>query len=144
MKKNKLLIVAIIVFIIFILLVAGLLMLVTKGRGKGEYGERLNGIEDVKITSEIENEIIKTFENLDKVESAKYKLRGKIINVILTVSDDLDVETAKSYSAEILKILDEEQLKFYDIQIYYSSNTESSQNYPFIGYKNKSKEEFAW
>ncbi|MCI8346480.1 MAG: hypothetical protein HFJ12_00840 [Bacilli bacterium] len=143
MKDHKIIVVA----VIFLLLLIGLAFVV-KGTffansGNIFYGDRLKGIKEVMITSSQQKGIISTLKDDSAVKSAKYSLQGKIVNIIITVNDDVGIDTAKSLSPKILDNLDDDQKKFYDIQVFIKKNNEAS-DFPIIGYKQNKKDNFVW
>ena len=143
-KKNKLLTIFLILIIISIILVAILLMQLIGGNKKGEYGDRLNGIEKVEITSDIKNQLEKEIANEDLVTKVKYDLKGRLINIILNVKDEKEIDSIKEMGNKILSYFDEEQLSYYDIQILVNSDNEESEKYPIIGYKHKTRDTINW
>ncbi len=143
-KKNKLLTIFLILIIISIILVAILLMQLIGGNKKGEYGDRLNGIEKVEITSDTKNQLEKEIANEDLVTKVKYDLKGRLINIILNVKDEKEIDSIKEIGNKILSYFDEEQLSYYDIQILVNSDNEESEKYPIIGYKHKTRDTINW
>ena len=78
------------------------------------------------------------------VTEVSTRLQGKIVNVIITVSDDVTKENAKKIANGILEHLDEDQLKFYDIQVFLKKENEELNDFPIIGYKQNNEEGFTW
>lgn len=126
------------------------------------YENRLNGIEKVKISNAtidgIKGEILDT----DKVETVKYNLEGRLANFIINVKKDTDLKTAKELAKIIEEGFNDNQKKFYDIQIYLINSEEEKEAdekraeldkdseeviktiYPVLGYLHKSSENFVW
>ena len=68
---------------------------------------------------------------------------GDRLDGIETVNDDVGLDTAKLLSSKVLEKLDEDQKKFYDIQVFVKKDTDAK-DFPIIGYKQNNKESFAW
>lgn len=106
------------------------------------YGNRLDGIENVKITDEKEKEVIDFIKEDKNISDASIKIQGKIINFIIKVSSkENTIEKMEKNGAEIIKKFTEEEIKFYDFQ-FFIKNEEG--NYNLMGYKNKKSENISW
>ncbi len=143
LKEHKIVVVATILMLIIIVIAFFVKQAFFSNSGNAVYGDRLDGIEAVEIDSKQKKEIISNLENDSSVKKATYKLQGKIINVIITVNDDVGLDTAKLLSSKVLEKLDEDQKKFYDIQVFVKKDTDAK-DFPIIGYKQNNKESFAW
>lgn len=106
------------------------------------YGNRLDGINEVRIDDTKKNEIVNKIKEKAEVTSASVSTKGKIININIVVTKaDNTLDVMKEFSKTIITNFSEKELKFYDIQIFIK-NVEA--NYNAIGYKNKNKEEISW
>lgn len=143
-KKNKLLTIFLGLVIISIILVVILLSQLIGSNKNDEYGDRLNGIEKVEITSDTKNQLEKEIANEELVTKVKYDLKGRLINIVLNVKDEKEIDSVKEVGNKILSYFDEKQLSYYDIQILVSSDNEESEKYPIIGYKHKTRDAINW
>ena len=143
-KKNKLTVFIIIIFAIMVI-VGGYLynMLFANGRS-GIYGNRLDGIEEVEITKKQYKEIKTKLKENENVVEVSTDLKGKIVNIIITVKDEVAKEDAKTIATTSLGVFDKEQLKNYDIQIFVKKDNEELNDFPIIGYKQNGKEGLTW
>ena len=143
-KKNKLTVFIIIIFAIMVI-VGGYLynMLFANGRS-GIYGNRLDGIEEVEITKKQYKEIKTKLKENENVVEVSTDLKGKIVNIIITVKDELEKDAAKTIASSSLEVFDKEQLKYYDIQIFVKKDNEALNDFPIIGYKQNGKEGLTW
>lgn len=143
MKDHKIVVVA----VIFLLILIGIAFVVKEtffaNSGNVFYGNRLKGIKEVKITSSQQKGMISTLKEDSAVNNATYSLQGKIINIIITINDDVGVDTAKSLAPKVLDSLDDDQKSFYDIQVFIKKNNDAS-DFPIIGYKQNKKSDFVW
>ena len=143
-KKHKGLIVAVIVFI----LVFVLFLLVYKSFFPDEetaiYGGRLEGIEKVEIKKDNKNKIIEALNGVSK--KTKVRVQGRIIEVSISINDDINRDAAKAEANKILEQLSKEQKEYYDIQVFISKDgkTEDAAQFPIIGYKHHISEGFSW
>lgn len=113
-----------------------------------KYGNRLVGIEDVKIDSDIKKDIEKLYESNENIEKIKTTLKGKIYNVLITLKDNTDVNLVVTDLEKVIDVFTAEQLNYYDIQIFISSKIDSEEEEnktkTIVGYRNSQKEGFSW
>ena len=134
---------ALILFIIvFIILIS--LFITT---GKGTYGDRLDGIEDVKLSDSFLNEVKTSLEENDNIESANVRLQGKIVYIEFQDKSDVSTDEVKSISDEVLEKFSEDELKFYDFSfiVKWISETDDGEKTTAIeGYKHHNKTIISW
>ncbi len=144
MKKHKGLFICLGVLIILgIVAFIGIKKLVYPDSSKNKYGDRLNGIEEHKISDESINEMKETFLKNENVVDFEYVLTGKIIKVFIKVKENTKVDDAKELSEIITKNISEDDLKFYDILHYVTCEGEN-ELYPISGSKHKTSDLFVW
>lgn len=144
LKQNKF---TTIVFCIFLgLFLIGWLLfgLVMPKNGEPVYGNRLEGIEEVKVTEEQTADLVKELKSKDYVTNASTHISGKIINVIVDTKEGTKTSTAKTLGKVVLKAFDNDQLKFYDIQLFLNNENDNAKGYPLIGYKNSTDKDFVF
>ena len=143
-KRHKGLIVALIIFI----LVFVLFLLVYKSFFPDEetaiYGGRLEGIEKVELTKDNKTKIDEALKGISK--KTKVRVQGRIIEVSISLNDEVNRDTAKAESNKILEQISKEQKEYYDIQVFISKEgqTEDAAQFPIIGYKHHISEGFTW
>ena len=144
LKTNKF--TTIIFFIFLFLFILGWILygMVIPKSGKPVYGNRLDGIEKVEITSAEKEKIISSLKGESVVTSAQTDIKGKIINVLVEVKSGTKVSTAKKLSSKVTESLSKDQLSFYDIQIFITSGNKNSKSYPVIGYKSSTSKGFTY
>ena len=142
-RKNKFVIIAIGVFLILVILAFQVVRMFFPTEGKALYGNRLDGIEEVKLSDNKLNKIASALEDNESVKEAKASLQGKIIEVIITAQDDTTVDAAKGVSTIVLDALNKDEKSFYDIQIFVTKDTDAN-DFPIIGYKHYAKDNFSW
>ncbi len=140
-KKNKFTIIAIACFLLVMLIAVEVKNVFFPTSGSNAiYGDRLEGIEKVKVNTK---KIVDKINENEAVKEAKVKINGKIINVLLTVDDALSLDDAKALTEPVLDSLKSKQKKFYDIEVIIDKSSDSTQ-FPIIGYKHHSKENFVF
>ena len=111
--------------------------------GTAIYGDRLDGIEKVEITDKQQKEIIKSLEDKDEVKKVSCDIKGRTLNVLITVNDDVELDPAKALTSSITDNLEEDQTSYYDIQVFISKDNDDTR-FPIIGYKHQNKDGFSW
>ena len=143
-KRHKGLIVALIIFI----LVFVLFLLVYKSFFPDEetaiYGGRLEGINEVELTKSDSSKIEEALKGSCK--SVKVRTQGRIIEVSMSINDDVNRDTAKAEANKIIEQLSKDKKDYYDIQVFVSKEgkTEDAAQFPIIGYKHHVSEGFTW
>lgn len=128
------------VVILFIVL----LILIYKNLFSSSNSNRYKGIENYKLTSAEKDFVKEKLNELGKVKSVEIYVKSKIIRIFVNLSEDVDFDMVKNVSNDLLEGFSEENLSYYDVEIFYESANEESNVYPQIGYKHKSKTEFSW
>ncbi|MDD2409676.1 MAG: hypothetical protein PHD03_03040 [Bacilli bacterium] len=80
----------------------------------GIYGNRLNGIENVKITDDKLEGIKKAIEENEIVDHASLILKGKIVYINIYIKED-KIDDAKNVAIKSLELFEEEQSSVYDV-----------------------------
>lgn len=140
-NKYRMYIVAFVFIVILIGLIFSVKAFLYPTDAKSVYGNRLNGIENVEITSAKQNTIIKNIKVNSVISDAKIQIKGKIINILITVTSDFSIDSSKELFNKILSEFSDKEIAFYDFQ-FFSSN--DNLKYKLIGYKNKTTEEIIY
>lgn len=141
-KKSKVVkYVSIIVLVLIIILFS---VLIYNNLFASSNSTRLDGIEDYKLTNNEINAIEDLFKEIDSVKEVDVYTNQKIIKIVVNLKEDADFDEIKNISNQALGKIKEENLEFYDIEIYVDSENEESEIYPQIGYKHKTSSEFSW
>lgn len=137
--KNKVLSVLILLIIlIFIFALVVIKIFVFPNYHTSKYGNRLDGIENVKIDDSRLDDIKNNFSSIEGFNFDGYRLSGKIINIYISITGDLSTDTIRDKCREIIKSFNEDEIKFYDFQFYVDGEGEK---YPMMGYKNANSED---
>lgn len=142
-KNNKLTVITFIICVIFVIIVFAVKLTFFPDEAKAIYGDRLEGIEKVEITSKEQDNIISKLEEKAEVKKAEVDIKGRILNVIITVNDDVELDVAKALTGTITDTLEKDQTSYYDIQVFVKKDNDDAR-YPIIGYKHQDKDTFSW
>ena len=143
-RKNKYAIIAIIVLIVLIIIGGQIKKIFMPDEGKAVYGSRLDGINDHKLSDELFSNIESKLKEDENILSVEHKVHGKIINLIITVNDDMIINDAKSLANSTISLFENNELSYYSLQVYVKKNNESLNNFPIIGYKGTSATELVF
>ena len=140
-KKNKYTIIVIIVFLALVVSFVEIKNILVPDEGKAVYGNRLDGIEKHPLkTSDLES-IEKSIKEQEKVNDVSSKLHGKIINITITVQDDVSINDAKTLATNTISLFTKDDLSFYSLQVFVKKENQDLNNFPIIGYKDAGSEE---
>lgn len=107
-------------------------------------GNRLEGIEEYTVTKKEINLVKENFNKLEGINDIDIYTNYKIIKIYIKLNEDIDFDDVSEVSLESINNFSEENLKFYDVEVFIDSLDEESEIYPKIGYKHKSNSEFTW
>lgn len=109
------------------------------------YGNRLNGIENVAISSEHKTDVIKKIKENEKIDKVSMDVKGKIIYLIIYLKDG-STEDAQSIAIKSLEYLTEDEKEFYDINYTFTneSNSDNAKVFPIMGYKKSDATIISW
>lgn len=134
-RKNKYTLFALVILIILVFVGVKFKNILVPDEGKASYGTRLSGIKDHKLDNSLLQEIGNKIKENERVLEFEYKMHGKIINIIITVNDDMNINDAKSVANSIIPLFTNNELSYYSLQVYVKKNDSKLNNFPIIGYK---------
>lgn len=137
--KKECIIGSAIFLIIFFVIIIWLFIIPLFSNNK--YGDRLDGIEDHKVSSGVIDDIKSSLKENKLVNDVEYHIEGRILNFIITVAPDMKKEDAKKLGDVILDKISDKNKEYYDIQILIDTE-EENENYPVAGYKHKTESSF--
>ncbi len=142
-KDHKIVVVASILLLVVICFAFFIKKNFFGGSENAVYGNRLKGIDEVKITKSEQQDLISKLKEDSSISNAEYSLQGKIINIIITVNDDVGVDTAKALPNKVLENFNDDQKKFYDFQVFLKKEN-GGNDFPIIAYKQNGKDSFSF
>lgn len=142
-KENKIAVLFVSVILLIILVFFIMIFPLYSTRSGSDYGNRLDGIEEVAIKDDTNDEIESYFKDTDKVEKVSTNLKGRLYNIVITVSDGVDINEIINIAPDALSKFDEDQLKYYDFQIFITGKV-GEETKTVVGYKSKNSESVIW
>ncbi len=141
LKRNKKKVIVgtilLIVFVIFLFSGYKLYKYLTPDTKDSVYGDRCELTDGIDITSERENMIKDKVESYSGMKLSDVDVKCNLIDIVVVVDDSTTLDTVKEMSAQLLTVFTEEELKYYDIQLFVDSDNEKSEVYPVIGTRHK-------
>ena len=127
LSENKVLLVLAIIIIVSIVVIAvSLVLYFYTGNGKDEYGDRLQGIEDVQISDDINDKVADLYAENPAFNEVVVNVKGKIIYINIDIKENLSLVDAQS------------------LAIKSKTTEEESEIYPLMGYKNAKNSQVVW
>lgn len=117
-NKNKGLAILLLLTIIFVIILLIIFIELLVGGSANKYGNRLDGIDKVKISNETYESVKKEVEDTELVEKVETRLQGKIVYTTIELKDGITVEKAKEIATNTLDNYSEDELKYYDFSFF--------------------------
>lgn len=134
-KRNRVYSILMIVSLVCIVsILVGVIIYFIGQTTKDKYGNRLDGIESVKISNNKKSELINKISENELVDNVDIDIKGKLIYVNITLKTGKHTDS-EAICQTSLDTLTEDEKKFYDIQ-YIVSNKDKNieENFPVMGY----------
>ena len=134
-----------IVVVCLVLIITVLINVFYMGNGSNKYGNRLDGVDNVKISSSRLNDFENNVANNDKVKNVDIRVQGKIIYITMQLETGVELEEAEGIALKSLENFSEEESAFYDFNITLKQNsTDNSDGFIISGAKNKNGTGLIW
>ena len=155
-NKNKgFAIICALAFILFIIMVVIFVRLLVGG-SSNKYGNRLDGIDKVKISNEVYESVKEEDQTLtlpevftsepvivEGVNDVSVRLQGKIVYTTIELSDSISADKAKEIAKNTLDNYTEDELKYYDFSFFLKWKGEESDKV-ITGNKHHNLEDITW
>ena len=133
-KKNRVYSILMLISIFCIIsIIIGVIVYFLSQTSKDVYGNRIEGIEEVKITETQKKELLKTIEINEKVGEVEVDIRGRLIYIIISLNDGTHAD-AETIAQAAVEVFSDEERKYYDLQFIVENKTETEENFPIMGY----------
>ena len=141
--KNKgfAIIISLSIVLFLILLIIFLQMLL--GGSSDKYGNRLEGIDKVKISNETFESVKNEVSDTELTEDISTRIQGKIVYTTITLKSDTSKDKAKEIASNTLDNYSEDELKFYDFSFFLKWNSEDGE-IVITGNKHHSLDSITW
>lgn len=144
LSKNKVKLLLALILVLSVVLIISMVIFFKDNTANPGYGSRLDGIKDVEITKDESNKMISIIEKEKNVKSVTCNIQGKIVNVIIKVEKGAKVKDTQSLAKKVTDCFKEEQVSFYDFQVFIQNEDTNNGSYPIIGYKKATSKEFSF
>ena len=115
------------------------------GNGSNKYGDRLEGIDKVEISSSRQSDYEANLTNNQKVKSTELMITGRIIYVTIQYQENVDLVEAESIAQKSLESFSDDEKAFYDFMFTLKENSSSNkEGFIISGAKNKSSSKIVW
>lgn len=115
------------------------------GKDSSVYGERLDGIESVKIEESRQNELEKKIDESSLIDSSNITVTGKIVYVKINFVDTASLVEAQGKALEILDEFSDEEKKIYDFHFTLKQKkNENGSGFIISGAKNVNGTNLVW
>ena len=108
-KKNKYTIIVVLCFVFLVFIGAKAMDLFFPNTGKAIYGNRLDGIEEVKIKNSKMDQILGSMKEDAMISKIEEETKGRLVNFIITVNDDVNTTDAKTIADKVITSFSEKQ-----------------------------------
>ena len=125
-KKNIGLTIVFVLSIVLLIILAVIFVKLLTGGSSDKYGNRTEGIEDVKISNEVYDGVKTELMDTGLVKEVKVRLQGKIIYTTINLNSDVSVDKAKELASNTLDNYEAEMLEFYDYSYFLRWEREES------------------
>jgi len=143
-KRHRYTIILLLIFILIVILGFKVKEILIPDEGKATYGERLKDINKHPITDEVYKKIEEEYQKNSNVVKTAHRLQGKILNYYITVAEKVSPKDAKAIGENLLKLLDEDLLAYYSLQVYLVKEDAKLNNFPIIGMKDPQSTSISW
>lgn len=143
--ENRVLFVLFIVVIICLFIMLAVCVNYFFGSSKSSYGDRLEGIETVRITDEFKNNFLNTMKEDELLKDASLVAKGKIVYISLVFQSNVTLVEAQSKALSSLMTFEQQYLDFYDFHYTLKSEkTDTSEGFLIMGSKNVNGSGLVW
>ena len=133
------------VIVCFVLIGTVLMQCFYVGGNKNKYGDRLNGIDKVKLSSAFIKDTESKLISEEIVKKADIIVTGKIVYISMKFDAPTTLVEAESVAQKSLDYFKDEEKNFYDFMFTLKEDsTESSEGFLISGSKNKNGSGLVW
>lgn len=141
--KNKAYAVIVGMSLILLIILLIILFELLLGGSSNKYGNRLDGIEDVKISNEVFDKVKSKIDDSSLAEESSTRIQGKIVYTTITLKNDTNKDKAKELAASTLSEYTEDELKYYDFSFFLRWKGEEK-DIVVTGNKHHNLDEITW
>lgn len=134
-KKNRVYSILMMISIICVVaILVGVVVYFIGQTNKDKYGNRLYGIDNIKIKDDKLTEIENKISENEKVKSTEIDIRGKLIYINITLNTGTHVDS-EAIAQTSLELFTEDEKAYYDLQYTIVNKDDAiEENFPIMGY----------
>ena len=117
-KKNKGLSVILLLAVVFLIVIIVIFVELLVAGSHNKYGNRLDGIDKVKISEKTYDGVKKEVEETNLTEEVETRLQGRIVYTTITLKSDTSVDKAKEIASNTLDNYTNSELEYYDFSFF--------------------------
>lgn len=136
--------IGILVLLVIIILLVLYKSLFYSNSEKATYGVRLRDIEENEISNDEKDEIKTKANKIEGVKEVKLEIKGRLIKFFVTFDEGVSTDDMKNKFNEMLSLMSEKILGYYDVTFYSEQKQDGKTKYPVTGYKHKNKDEISF
>lgn len=125
-KKNTGLFIVLLLTLVLLIFIVVIFVKLLVGKSSNNYGNRLDGIEDVVISEETYDSVETEVMDTGLVAEVSTRLQGKIVYTTIVLNSDTSVAKAKEIASNTLDNYSEEERGFYDFSYFLKWEGEES------------------
>lgn len=141
-RKNKFVVITIIIFILLAFLVFKAKEMFFPDQRTAIYGDRLEG--KVTVNKTVYDDLKVKISESDKVDNVTVRENGRRIDITIAVNNATSKSEAKKLVDNILGLFTESQIGYYDFQVFIKKEDLSENDFPIIAYKHHNSSTFSW
>lgn len=141
-KKNKFTVIAIVIFVLLTIVGVKVKDIFFPNQRSAVYGDRLDG--KIPVESSVYEEVKTKLKENKIVEEVTINEIGRRIDIIVTVTNAAGKSESKKLLDNILDSFTEEQIKYYDYQLFVKKADKAENDFPMIASKQHTQEVFSW
>ena len=137
-NENKVLLVLAIILLLCAVIVTVVSITYFYGTSDNVYGNRLDIVKEVPLSSKLLEDVEKELEGNEVVKSVNVNQKGKIVYISIVFNDATDMDIAKKTALSVVELFNEDELNVYDLEFTInSSSTNDFTGYTLMGARNK-------
>ena len=125
-KRNKGLSIVLLLTLVLLIFIIAIFVKLLVGNSSNKYGNRLDGIDEVKIDNDTYEGVKEEVMNTGFAQEVSVRLQGKIVYTTIVLNSDTTVDKAKEIASNTLDNYTEEELRFYDFSYFLKWNGEET------------------
>jgi len=142
-KDNRVLFVLIVILIVCFIAICSVVVSYFVGSHKSIYGDRL--VDKVVIKDKAKKEYIEELEKDELIKSVDFRVSIRTIYIDIDFADEATLVEAESKAAASLENIEEEILKYYDVNFILSKEkTKKDPGFVIMGAKNSNGTDISW